>query len=366
METSSPLKAVIFAGGAGTRMWPVSRKASPKQFETIVNDKSTLQLAVDRLRPEFNWEDIYISTGTEYAPIVRRQVPLLPESNLISEPEMRDVAAAVGYVSAMFAKTEPNTPFIILWSDHLVAKLDIFKAVIASGADYIRHHADKIFFIGQKARFANQNVGWIETGKVVSRLGEFNVHEFSTWHYRPSLQEARVFFHRPNFSWNPGYFIVTPQFLLDQYRQFMPEMYHQLMKLQQTYATAKHQGQLMEIYPKLEKIHFDKAILERLEPQQAVVVSTDMGWSDIGTWEALKEALQTHPDENIIKGKVVIYQTQDSLVYNYTDKLVATLDLEGMLVVVTSDVILVCPQESVPDLKKVIEELEATGNKQYT
>jgi len=92
------MKAVIFAGGAGTRMWPVSRKASPKQFETIIGDKSTLQLAVDRLRPEFDWHDIYISTGAEYAQIVRKQIPLLPASNLIAEPEMRDVAAAVGYL----------------------------------------------------------------------------------------------------------------------------------------------------------------------------------------------------------------------------------------------------------------------------
>ena len=360
------MKAVIFAGGSGTRMWPVSRKASPKQFETLIGDKSTLQLAVDRLRPEFDWNDIYISTGAEYAHIIRRQVPLLPESNLIAEPQMRDVAAAVGYVSAIFAKTQPDHPFIILWSDHLVAKLDVFKHIINHGFDYINRHPDKILFIAQKARFANQNLGWIETGKVVDQLDNLNIHEFKSWHYRPSLQEARVFFNRSNFSWNPGYFIATPSFLLGQYQQFMPDMYQQLMVLQQNYGTAAHTQKLNAVYPKLEKIHFDKAILERLRPEQAVVVSADMGWSDIGTWEALKEALQQHPQENITKGKVLNHQTKNSLIYNYTDKFVATLDLEGMLVVVTSDVIMVCPQESVPDIKKVIEELEATGNKQYT
>ena len=198
----------------------------------------------------------------------------------------------------------------------------------------------------------------IETGKVVDHLDSLNIHEFKSWHYRPSLQQTRVFFNRPNFSWNPGYFIVTPKFLLEQYRQFMPEMYRQLLDI--------NPHNLHSLYPKLEKIHFDKAILERLNPSQAVVVSADMGWSDIGTWEALKEALQANPDQNIIKGKVIDYQTKNSLVYNYTDKMVATLDLEGMLVVVTPDVIMVCPQESVPDIKKVIEELETTGNKQYT
>src|SRR3989344_295925 len=354
------MKAVIFAGGAGTRMWPVSRKASPKQFEKLINDQSTLQLAVDRLRPEFLWEDIYISTGAEYAHIIREQVPLLPAENLIAEPEMRDVAAAVGYIAAIFSNRGRHEPFVILWSDHLMSKTVVFKQVISIGAKYIEDHQDKILFVGQKARFPNQNCGWIEMGKVIASTDNLNIHEFVSWHYRPSLQQARVFFHRPNFSWNPGYFIATPQFLLDRYQEFMPEMYKQLMILR------GHPEKLTTLYPRLEKIHFDTAILERLKPEQAVVVSADMGWSDIGTWEALKEALQKEPQENITKGKVVTYHTKDSLVYNYTDKLVATLDLEGMLIVVTPDVIMVCPQESVPDIKKVIEELITTGNKQYT
>lgn len=352
------MKAVIFAGGAGTRMWPVSRKASPKQFEKLIQDQSTLQLAVDRLRPEFDWPDIYISTGAEYASIVRHQIPLLPASNLIVEPEMRDVAAAVGYVTTIFAKDSPHEPFVILWSDHLMTKTEVFKAVISAGGDYIKHHQDRILLIGQKARFANQNCGWIESGKTINKLGNFDVLEFKSWHYRPSPKQARVFLHRPSFSWNPGYFIATPQFLLDQYRRFMPEMHHQLSSL--------NQSNLKTAYPRLERISFDNAILERLEPKQAVVVSADMGWSDIGTWEALKEALQQSPGENITKGKVVAYQTKDSLIYNYTDKLVATLDLEGILIVVTPDVIMVCPQESVPNIKKVIDELDATGNSRYT
>ncbi|MBI4034899.1 MAG: mannose-1-phosphate guanylyltransferase [Candidatus Chisholmbacteria bacterium] len=360
------MKAVIFAGGAGTRMWPVSRKSSPKQFEKIIGDKSTLQLAVERLRPEFDWSNIYIATGKEYSSLVRRQIPLLPQPNLIAEPEMRDVAAAVGYVAAIFAKTSPHEPFIILWSDHLVAQVEVFKKLITLGFDYVSHHQDKILFIGQKARFANQNVGWIATGKVINHLKQFNVHEFVSLHYRPTLQETRVFFHRPNFSWNPGYFIVTPKFLISLYQRFMPDMYRQLILLQKSYSTPNHLRQFQDIYPKLEKIHFDKAILERLDPQHAVVVSADLGWSDIGTWEALKEALQTHPSDNLTKGQVVTHQTQNSLIYNYTSQLVATLDLEGMLVIVTPDVIMVCPQESVPDIKKVIQELEATGNSQYT
>ena len=230
--------------------------------------------------------------------------------------------------------------------------------MISAGSDYVKHHQHQILLIGQKARFPNQNCGWIETGKTIDQLGDFHIYEFKSLHYRPNLQKARVFSHSDNFSWNPGYFIATPQFLLDQYRRFMPEMHNQLLRI--------NQNNLTTIYPRLERMSFDNAILERLEPKQAVVVSADMGWSDIGTWEALKEALQQTLQENITKGKVIVHQTKDSLIYNYTDQLVATLDLENMLVIVTKDVIMVCPQESVPDIKKVIEELAATGNKQYT
>lgn len=364
--SKSPMRAVIFAGGVGTRMWPLSRKKSPKQFEKIVGDQSTLQLAVERLRPEFNWEDIFISTGEQYTTLIQDQISQLPKENIIAEPQMRDVAPAVGYVAAILATHNPREPFAILWSDHLINNVDVYKNMLRVGADYIRDHPDKILFIGQKSRFPNQNLGWIQQGKQITAIDGFKLHKFKSWHYRPNIQLARKYFNNANYSWNPGYFIATPQFILEQYRRFMPDMYKQLKLLQASYGEANHHQHLKRIYPKLENISFDNAILERLEPQKAVVLTTDMGWSDIGAWEALKEALQKTTGENITHGKVYGHNTRDSLIYNYTNKLVTTIDLEGMLVIVTEDVILVCPQESVPEIKKVVNSFESTGNEKYT
>ena len=115
MAKASNMKAVIFAGGVGTRMWPLSRKQTPKQFEKIINDQSTLQLAVNRLRPEFNWDDIYISTGNQYTSIIKKQLPQIPKKNIIGEPVMKDVAPAVGYLMAILAKKFPQDPVVILW-----------------------------------------------------------------------------------------------------------------------------------------------------------------------------------------------------------------------------------------------------------
>jgi len=352
------MKAVIFAGGVGTRMWPLSRVESPKQFEKIIDSKSTLQLAVSRLRPNFDWKNIYISTGRDYVSMVRRQLPKLPKENIIGEPEMRDVAGAVGFLSAVVAKDDPASPMAILWSDHLLQKVEQFRKVLRVGGEYINNNLNKILFVGQKPKFPNQNLGWIEMGKPIKKIDGINVRKFKSFHYRPNIQLARQYFRGGNHAWNTGYFIATPEFILNQYKRFMPKMYKKLVKIQASYKTSKFKKVLNKIYPTLEKISFDDAILEKLEQNKAAVMSVDFGWADIGNWQALKEALQKKDGDNIVKGQVYTKECQDSLVYNYTDQMVATIDLENMVVVNTKDVLLVCTDESMKNIKKVVNEFK--------
>jgi len=365
-KNNSPLRIVIFAGGVGTRMWPLSRKSTPKQFEKIVGDKSTLQLSVERVRPEVEYKNIYISTGQQYVEIVRQQLPELPPENIIGEPEMRDVAPAVGYLMSILAKDDPWGPVAILWSDHLVEKVDRFKSAIQAGADYLRKHPNLFVFLGQKARFPNQNLGWIEHGEVIETIEGISLHKFVSWHYRPSQEKAREYHQSSTYSWNPGYFVVTPQFALDQYRTHAPKMYKQLMILQKSYGSPDHEAELQSIYPQLEKISFDDLVVTKTPKDKAVVLSVDLGWSDVGTWEALKEALTDNPGENLVNGNVALHKTSDSVVYNYTDKLVAGVGLEGMVVVATDDVIMVAPQDKIPEVKKMLATFVGTDKEKYS
>lgn len=362
----SDTRVVIFAGGIGTRMWPLSRKSTPKQFEKIIGNKSTLQLAVDRIRPEIKSQNIYISTGEQYVNLVTKQLPDIPPQNIIGEPEMRDVAPAVGYLMSILAKTDPTGPVAILWSDHLVENTGLFKAAIQAGADYLKDHPNLFVFLGQKPRFANQNLGWIEQGEQIEEKSGFPVRRFVSWHYRPSLDKAKEYFKGGKHSWNPGYFLVTPQFALQEYQEHAPELYTKLMQIQKTYGTKAHAKNLQKIYPTLEKISFDDAVLTKTKPDKAVVLTLDLGWSDIGTWEALKEATQLSPTANITQGRVVPYQTEDSVVYSYTKQLVTTIGLQKMVVVVTDDVVMVAPQEKIPEVKKMLSTFEGTDNERYT
>jgi len=362
----APTKAVIFAGGIGSRMWPLSRTVSPKQFEKIIEGKSTLQLTIERLRPEFDWQDIYISSGERYLDIIRDQLPEIPSKNLIGEPVMRDVAPAVGYAMSILNQDFPDTATVILWSDHLVKNVDRFKAAISAGANYLQDHPDQIVFLGQKPRFASQNLGWIEYGATTGQVDNLSIHKFKSWHYRPNLDTAQTYLNSGRHAWNPGYFVATPRLIMDLYQTHAPQMHKSLSQLAKNFGKPNHKTKMKQIYPKLEKVSFDNLILEKIKPSQGAVISVDLGWSDLGAWEALKEALQASPDQNITHGNVKTKNTIDTLVYSYTDQLVTTIDLEGMIVVVTPDVILVTHKDSVPEVKNLVNELKDSGLSQYT
>jgi len=360
------MKAVIFAGGVGTRLWPLSRKKSPKQFEKIVGDQSTLQLAANRLRPDFQWEDIYISTGEKYVDIARSQLKDITKEHVIGEPVMRDVGPAVGLITSILHKESPHEPMVILWSDHLVKEEALFRKILKNAGSVIEKDPHKIIFVSQKARFASENLGWIEYGKEVKNIDGVSIHEFVDFQYRPDRETAEKYYASGHHAWNLGYFVTTPEFLYSLYKKFVPNIFEGLEEISKAWGTKQFASTIKRIYPTLEKINFDNAILEKLDPKDAFVVSDNIGWSDIGAWEALKEALEDSEDKNVTQGKVMLQDTKDSLVYNYGKQLVVAIDAKEMLIVNTDDVLLVCDKHSVPKVKKFVESLAGTEHEDLT
>lgn len=356
------MKAIVFAGGFGTRLWPLSRRRSPKQFEKVIGDKSTLQLSVERLLPDCKWEDIYVATSQRYIKNVVTQLSNLLPANIIGEPESRDVGPAVGLVTTILHKTHPDTPMVILWSDHLIRKVELFKKILTTCEQVIQKNKKRILFISQKPRFASQNLGWIRHGKTVLEQNGVTFFAFDSFYYRPTADLAEKFYKNGFYAWNLGYFVTTPSFLLSLYKTHQPEMFDGLKSIGQHIGKKTFQKILSDVYPKLPKLSFDNAILEKIRPEDALVISDDLGWSDIGAWEALKEALQTSPEKNVTQGKVLLTDCEDSLVYNYTNQLVVTIDLNGLLVINTHDVVLVCHKNSVPKIKKLVEKLSESEN----
>jgi mannose-1-phosphate guanylyltransferase len=266
----------------------------------------------------------------------------------------------------ILGKSHPDSPVAIVWSDHFVKKERRFREVLNFAHDLVLKNTNSLIFIGQRARFANQNLGWIEFGQEVGEIRGTKIFRFKKLIYRPSLEDAQKFLESETHAWNPGYFVTTPKFLLSQYEKFSPKLYEGIMKIQEALGTDKYESLLQEIYPTFEKISFDNAILEKIDPKYVSVIAADLGWSDVGAWEALKEALSKKTDENVTKGKVLLEDASDNLVFNYTDQLVVGIDLGKMIVINTDDVLLICPKDSVPKIKKLVESLKGTEHEGLT
>src|SRR5258708_24148354 len=356
------MKIVLFGGVVGSRLLPLSRMNAPKQFGKIIADRSMLQIAVHKLFPEFAWEEVYISTGRQYSSLISKQLPELPKDNIIVEPEMRDVGPAVGLVISQMLKSNPDEPLALLWgSDHLVKKEVLFRKMLRCAEKIVLKNPRKIVFVGQKSSFANQNLGYIEFGKKIETIDEFPVHEFTGFEYRPALKKAEEWLTDGKHAWNLGYFVTTPRFLWELFEEFSPELYKKLKQIHDAFGTDNYEKVLNEVYPTLEKISFDNAILEKMDPSAASVISADIGWSDIGAWEALKEALSDKVEANVTKGKILLEDCRDSILHNETKQLIVGIDLDGLVVVSMDDVILICPKDSVPKIKKFVQNLNGTS-----
>lgn len=362
------MRAIIFAGGVGTRLWPLSRKKSPKQFERVIGDKSTLQSTVDRLLPEFKPEDIYISTGLAYEELVAKQLSFIPRGNIIGEPTKKDNGPAVAYaVNYVAKKTGTDEPIVILWSDHLVRHVKKFKDALAAAGEVVQQEPDRMIFIGQKPRFASDNLGWIHFGDALRTDRSFGFHKFLGFKYKPDPALAQTYFKEKTYCWNLGYFVSTPSFLLSLFQRFTPDIYEKAEKICSRIGEKDFEKILKSEYSSMPEINLDNAILEQIDHENAYVMVEDIGWSDVGAWEALKEALEHKREDNITNGKVMLTDSLDNLVYNYdTDKLIVGIDLEDLLVVNTNDVLLVAKKSSVSKIKTLVENFKGTENEELT
>lgn len=361
------MKAIIFAGGTGIRLWPLSRRKSPKQFEKIIGNKSTLQLAVERLVPDFDYSDIYISTNILYADIVKKQLSKIPEENFLFEPEKKDVAPAIALAMGILSRLSPKEPVAILWSDHLVKQVTFFKKILKVAGSEIKKNPNKIIFIANKPRFPSINLGYIHVGEQLEEEDGINIYKFEGLKYKPNEEMAVKFFQSKKYGWNLGYFVSSADFIYKYFQRLAPNIYNNTETILKNYGKDNYQSFLKQTYGKVESINFDNAILENLDKKDAYVIVEDIGWSDIGSWEALKEALQLKTEENVINGKVYLDNVKDSLIYNYDEKkMVLGVDLEEHIIINTQDAILIAKKNSMGKVKKIIESFLGTEHENLT
>jgi mannose-1-phosphate guanylyltransferase len=361
------MRMLIFAGGSGRRLWPISRQKSPKQFEPIIGDESTLQLAVRRVLPVYGAENIYVSTNAKYVDLVRQQLPQLDESHFIAEPERRDLGAAVGLAMAHVAYDDATEPVAILWSDNTIENEDVFVKLLAAAERLVASDEADILFLGETPQFANANLGWLKLGHERGQVDGLPYFGFESLTYRPSVERCEEMFASGGYVWNTGFFVTTPDYVRGLYAEHMPQMSHELGEIEQQIGRAGYEATLERIYPTLQAISFDDAILTHVDKSRALVLHSNMGWSDPGTLYALKATVQPDEEQNATMGRVVDKNSRDSLIYNYEpEKLVMAIGLDGYIVVNTEDALLVVHKDDMPLLKKAVDGLEGSDLESFS
>ncbi|MDD5606104.1 MAG: sugar phosphate nucleotidyltransferase [Patescibacteria group bacterium] len=352
------LYAVIVAGGQGTRLWPASRKVSPKQVRPFDGEKTMLQKTYDRVCQVVSPERVLLVTNHKYIEEVRKQIPQLMDGQIIIEPSPRNTAPAVGLAAAVLAKRDPEAVMLNVWADHYIKHEDVYKEKVLLAEQLLEANPQYLIDIVAKPEYPATGYGYLEAGAQIAD----ELWLAKRFVEKPDTETAQQYLEAGNYYWNTAIFVWKVRTLLDMYAQFKPEMHTKLMLLQQAWDTENQEEAMLKIFPYMESISVDYAIFEKAT--NIALIPASLGWRDVGSWDAMYDVLKNGDvDEVVTQGKVIKIDTKNALIFNENkDKLVAVVGMEDVTVVDTPDALLVIRKSKDQDVKEVIKVLEATGD----
>jgi mannose-1-phosphate guanylyltransferase len=364
--------AMIMAGGAGTRLWPMSREGQPKQLVPFIargkERVSLLRIAVDRLEGLVPAKQRLICTNEAHREAIKQSIPGVTDAQILGEPEGRDTANAVGFAAAVLHAKDPEATFAVLTADHLITPEAEFRKLIAMGFDLVDQDPARLVTFSIKPTYPATGFGYVERSSAIAGAAyrglAYDVERFVE---KPSLERAQAYVESGAFGWNSGMFVWKVATILDCLRRYKPESYSGLMRIAEAWETPKRDAVVREVYPKLPKISIDYAVMEPASREQkrakgagvkVCTVIMDLAWLDVGAWPSYGETLDADASGNRVSGKAALHRASKCLVVNDDPKhLIALVGCEDLIVVHTSRATLVMPASKAQDLKSLHAEL---------
>lgn len=356
---------VIMAGGIGSRFWPASRKARPKQFLDILGiGKSLIRLTFERFLEIIPASNILVVTHEDYNEAVQKELPELGKDQILSEPSRKNTAPCIAYAAYKIAAKDPNANFVVAPADHLILKEAAFLRKIEEGLQFVEEH-EVLLTLGIQPSHPNTGYGYIHFDQNQQNGDFFKVHQFTE---KPDLATAEEFLKGGEHLWNAGIFLWNVQTLLNSFSQHATELY-QAFESQKEALKEKERATICEIYDEIESISIDYALMEK--SNQIYTLPADIGWSDIGTWGALHKVLEKDEKDNAIlteqKEQVILQNVKDCLLRStQKNKLLILAELEDYIVVDEEDVLLIYPKSKEQEIKSLRAKVEEDFEKKYS
>lgn len=343
--------AILMAGGIGSRFWPLSTSALPKQFHDILGTGETLiQTTYRRLQKIIPTKNIFILTNAQYGALVKEQLVGVEDQQLLLEPAMRNTAPCILYAALKIKKMDPNALLVVAPSDHWIENETCFLEDLKRCFDHCQEK-DVLMTLGIKPSFPNTGFGYIQ-----HELSDTPIKKVEQFREKPDYETAKSFLAQGNFLWNAGIFIWHVQSILKAFSKFQPQMYHLLEQGFETLNTDREKQFINNTYPKLEKISIDYAVMERSENIYVLPASFD--WNDLGTWGSLHQELEKDDQQNAVVGaQVYLENSHGNIIHSSKQKTVVLRDLDDYIIIDRDDKLLIYPRAKEQEVKNVIDKL---------
>jgi mannose-1-phosphate guanylyltransferase len=353
---------MIMAGGGGTRLWPMSRSDMPKQLLPLVEDYSMFRVSVQRLAPLFAPEQIFVVAGRNHVDALRADAPEIPAENFIVEPFGRDSGPAAALGISVIQKRDPEATVAILTADHHIADKERFRDVLHAACEVAQDHW--IVTLGISPSLPSTAFGYIRRGESIRDVAGFRCYHALGFTEKPNTEKAIQFIRSGEYSWNSGMFIWRADRAMAEFRQQQPEIYRLMQQLLPAIDTPDYDTVLDRVWEVMPRISIDFAVMEGAD--RVAVIPVDIGWSDVGSWDALFDVIDLDPDGNVFKGASpnrITVDTRNTLIYS--DKLTVTIGIDNLVIVDTPDVLMICHRDRTQDVKQVVAQLRETDNAIY-
>lgn len=351
------------AGGGGTRLWPLSRRAQPKQSQPFGDNQTLLQKTYGRIRQGWGNHDVFLSTSIKLAPFLRPQLPTLGPDHYILEPVGRETAAAIGLAAAVLHKRNPKEIVYTANSDHYMKDVPTYLRILRSAEKLVAKYPERTAMVGVEPRSPDTGLGYIKLGRFAGRIGRQRYYHVDRFVEKPDLKTAQQYLRSGRYLWNPAMFVFRVDAMLEKFRRWLPASYRILKLIEAAVDTPSEKQTIKRLFPKMQKISIDYGIMEH--DRSMLVIPASFAWADIGTWRSVYDMLSGDPAANIVLGKHVSFDSQGNLIYGSRKKLIATAGLHDMIVVDTPDALLICPKHESQSVKQLVAEMTKQRHHRY-